>query len=293
MIEVGSGRCTRGASRGKYAAKKLEENTRGYTKGAAGPRYSKIDPQLSFQEGPQLPCMTSSVWLAQLVLLLLLLNGTVATTARWPLSRGEPRGAGASPVIFNIIDFGAAGDGSSDCTQAIRAALSHAARHAEEGGATVLVPSPGVFLTGPLLLNNATSHLTLIIERGATLRSLGWHAATAGVWPTVNDLYWNNKSTKPRQDYAPVLWLHGVHDVVVKGGGTIDGNGASGWWQSALRPPATGFDACPLPSCPHCVESCPSRPRLFLCQADTPSVCCRTRISPNPNNLAVLRTRAL
>ena len=53
--------------------------------------------------------------------------------------------------VFDITDFGAVGDGCTDCTAAIQAALDEAAR--VEG--TVLVP-PGKYCTGKLKLGVRT-----------------------------------------------------------------------------------------------------------------------------------------
>ena len=195
---------------------------------------------------------------APLICVLLLLLGV---SAGWPLSRGEAQGAGESGRTLSITAFGAVGDGRTDSTAAIKAAL----REARKGATTVVVPAPGIFLSGPLLING-TQRLTLVIEEGATLRSAGWQHASKGQWPILDDVEWWNHSSRPGRNYAPVLWLLGVNNVIVRGAGTLDGQGSSGWWQSALRPPARGFNSCPEPSCPHCVESCPARPRLLLVQ---------------------------
>lgn len=65
--------------------------------------------------------------------------------------------------FFNILDYGAHNDGSTNSTEAIRAAI-RAAKAA--GGGTVYVP-PGNYVTGPIELVN---NLVLHIEAGATLR---------------------------------------------------------------------------------------------------------------------------
>ena len=62
----------------------------------------------------------------------------------------------------NILDFGAVGDGATDCTSAIRAAIENIAAL---GGGRVVIPS-GKFNTGPI---HFKSNVNLHLERGATL----------------------------------------------------------------------------------------------------------------------------
>ena len=64
---------------------------------------------------------------------------------------------------FNVMDFGAAGDGATLCTGALQAAID--ACHAT-GGGTVIIPAGKAFLTGTLTLK---SHVHLHLESGATL----------------------------------------------------------------------------------------------------------------------------
>ncbi|HUJ09520.1 MAG TPA: glycoside hydrolase family 28 protein [Verrucomicrobiae bacterium] len=72
------------------------------------------------------------------------------------------RGANHGP-FFNVLDYGAQNDGSTNAADAIRSAIQ--AAHAV-GGGTVYFP-PGTYVTGPLELVN---NLTLFIDAGATLR---------------------------------------------------------------------------------------------------------------------------
>ena len=152
----------------------------------------------------------------------------------WPLTRGIATGqslvsCGANRT-FNVLDFGARPDNHTDSSIAINNAIAAANKCA---GAMVLFPAPGTYLSGPLLLNRSC-HLTLHIERGAELASVGIRLARQGKWPIIPELpsYGNPRHTI----YAPVLWLLGVHDVVVSGGGALDGRGTD-WWFTALRLP--------------------------------------------------------
>lgn len=102
---------------------------------------------------------------------------------------------------YNIMDFGAKGDGKSICTKAINEAVEQCFRH---GGGTVLVPA-GVFVTGSIELK---SHVDLHLEPGAEL--LG---------------------SENMADYRVGWTRHGIIfcedaiDVSISGRGTINGNG--------------------------------------------------------------------
>ena len=200
-------------------------------------------------------------------------HGALLSQAEWPLTRGTATGLplAAAPlmsqhrqrIIIDVREYGAKADNRTDCTLAIKKALE-VATHAP--GAVVLLPAPGIYLAGSLLINGSR-HLTLRIQAGATLASLGIELARSSRWPIVPALYPASKPAAKRGHmYAPILWLLNVHNVIVEGGGTIDGRGAGGWWQTAVRPLISPNVSCPDPKCIRCQESCPSRPRLFLCQ---------------------------
>ncbi|HLX95555.1 MAG TPA: glycoside hydrolase family 28 protein [Verrucomicrobiae bacterium] len=79
----------------------------------------------------------------------------------WFLSIGV-NGLGAAPW-FNVLDYGAHNDGSTDSTGAIRSAIQAASA---AGGGTVYVPA-GNYVTGPIEL---ADNLVLHLDAGATLR---------------------------------------------------------------------------------------------------------------------------
>lgn len=72
----------------------------------------------------------------------------------------EPR-----PHTVSILEFGAVGDGKTSNTIAFHNAIFYLKSFADKGGAQLYVP-PGRWLTGSFIL---TSHLTLFLERGATI----------------------------------------------------------------------------------------------------------------------------
>ena len=133
--------------------------------------------------------------------------------------------------VFNIVDYGAVGDGSTLNTAAIQRAIDAAAK-----GATVLVPS-GVFKTGALWLK---SNMTLEIADAGTL--LG--SEDAADYPYHYRLY--DYSTDERF-YALINAQNfdgkQLEDIRIVGKGTIDGNG---WKQNGVD--ADGFPLLPAGS---------------------------------------------
>jgi polygalacturonase len=109
--------------------------------------------------------------------------------------------------VFLVTSFGAVGDGTTDCTAAITSAINAAA--GASGGGTVELPAPGIYLSGPLVMQ---SKVNFQIDPGATLRLL------------------------PFGTYSPqqtsFLSANGLTDLELSGGGGIDGQG-SNWWVNA------------------------------------------------------------
>jgi len=71
----------------------------------------------------------------------------------------------ARPHSVSILEFGAVGDGITLNTVAFENAIFYLKSFADKGGAQLYVPS-GTWLTGSF---NLTNHLTLFLERGATI----------------------------------------------------------------------------------------------------------------------------
>jgi len=125
---------------------------------------------------------------------------------------------------FDIRRYGAKGDGLTDETSAIQAAID--AAH-QAGGGTVEFPA-GNYLSGPLKL---TSQLRISLAQGATLRMLPLDQYPGGT-KQPDDLFGGEK----------------LHDVAISGAGTIDGQGAP-WWpfaktKGAKRPRMIALSAC-------------------------------------------------
>ncbi len=128
--------------------------------------------------------------------------------AAWTLAaamRADPTLPVIPSAVFKVTDYGAVGDGTTNSTTALQAAIT-AARTA--GGGTVeLTTASAAYLSGPLTLY---SNIALQIDAGATLQALpyGSYGSGATHFITINS---------------------GSTNVALTGDGTIDGNGA-GWW---------------------------------------------------------------
>ncbi|HEU6446918.1 MAG TPA: glycosyl hydrolase family 28 protein [Verrucomicrobiae bacterium] len=125
---------------------------------------------------------------------------------------------------FNILKFGAVGDGIATNTTAIQSAIDAASA---AGGGTVEIPA-GTFLSGPIKLN---SQINLHLDRGAILRML-----PLAQYPGGTD--------------NPDNFIGGskLHDVSITGAGLIDGQGIP-WWpyareRGARRPRMIALSAC-------------------------------------------------
>ena len=118
---------------------------------------------------------------------------------------------------FAITQYGAAGDGAADCTEAFRRAI---AACAAAGGGRVIVPA-GRFLTGPIhLLSRVNLHLT----KGATI---AFTQDPARYLPPVLTRFEGTEL----MGYSPLIYALDQHDIAVTGEGTLDGQaGPEHWW---------------------------------------------------------------
>lgn len=119
------------------------------------------------------------------------------------------------------------GDGVSLDTAAIQKAIDDCA---SAGGGTVRLSGAPVFVSAPLVLK---SHITLEIGEGTTLQGSTHHED----YPEITEF-----KDKGRQS---LLSARNAEDITIRGGGTIDGMGASWWVNPAQsRPRLIVFDHC-------------------------------------------------
>jgi Glycosyl hydrolases family 28/Bacterial TSP3 repeat len=141
----------------------------------------------------------------------------------WEL--GDFIGAPPSPV-FDVHDYGAVGDGSTNDTVAIQNAINACTG---TGGSVYL--SNGTFLTGTLYLQ---SNMTFFIDTSANLK-----ASTNGDdFPKQSPPTTNNQLLNCRRAH---LYAVSVINLKIDGGGTIDGSGTTGqtggvsWTDGSLK----------------------------------------------------------
>ena len=154
----------------------------------------------------------------------LLAGGAQSTAATLPPGYVVPALPEIPPTHFTITDHGALGDGVTDNTRAVQVAIDAAKA---SGGGIVEVPA-GVFLCGPLHLSD---RIDLHLDSGATLKMLPLDRYPGG--PDHPDNFINGSS---------------LHDIAIRGPGTIDGQGAL-WWpfakdKSAKRPRMIALSSC-------------------------------------------------
>lgn len=140
-----------------------------------------------------------------------------------------------SAPVFNIIDFGAVGDGTVLNTKAFQAAVDACV---EAGGGTIIVPA-GDFFTGPVHLK---SNISLFLESGAKLV----FSNRLEDYPEV-ETYWEGN---PCKAYSPQIFAEGAENISILGRGVLEGQGEVWWnlvWSRKLdkpRPRMIGFQDC-------------------------------------------------
>ena len=125
---------------------------------------------------------------------------------------------------FNVKDFGAVADGTTNNSTAFSAAIKACN---EAGGGKVIVPR-GKYLTGPIhLLSNVNFHL----EEGTEIL---FSKNTADYLPVVHTSYEGMEF----MNYSPLIYAYRQKNIAVTGKGTFNGQaGNDNWWpwSSALR----------------------------------------------------------
>lgn len=126
---------------------------------------------------------------------------------------------------FDITDYGALGDGTSDSRPAILAAIDAAVA---QGGGRVELPAGVWFSRGPIVLQ---SRIELHLAEGARLL---FSSSPADYLPAVMTRWEGTEM----YGYSPLIYARNVQDVAITGKGVIDGNPESEFfaWHPREKP---------------------------------------------------------
>ena len=146
--------------------------------------------------------------------------------------------ARGSALLFDVRQYGAAGDGKTLDTQAVNAAIDAAAK---TGGGTVVFPA-GQYLCFSIHLQ---SYVDLWLQQGATIIAADSPkpGETSGYNGSTYDAAEPKTSYDAYQDYGHNHWHNsllvgeGLHDIGISGPGLIYGKGLS---FGARRSPTAG-----------------------------------------------------
>jgi polygalacturonase len=129
------------------------------------------------------------------------------------------------PIHCDVKDFGAKGDGKTKDTNSIQGAIDSCAR---TGGQVEL--HDGIFLSGMIRLK---SGVILNIQPTATLKG----SQDDNDYPTLSPPTNNSQLLNCRK---ALVYAESVNNIVIQGGGTIDGSGSNPRWKGkeATRPMA-------------------------------------------------------
>jgi polygalacturonase len=133
---------------------------------------------------------------------------------------------------FNIVDFGAVGDGQTKNTAAFARAVAAAKR---ARGGQIIVPA-GTWLTGPIQITNDDAPcdgINLHVEAGAEIL---FSTDFADYLPAVRTR-WEGMDV---MNYSPLVYFRGCKNVALTGEGTLTGQGWVWWlWKNNLPVGAT------------------------------------------------------
>ena len=114
----------------------------------------------------------------------------------------------AQPKVYNVMDYGALGDGRTDDAAALQRAVNECSQH---GGGQVYLPCGRTFVSGPVELK---SNVELYLDAGATLLA-----------NPDESIYHLSAFGSNEGEGMMWLWAKDIRNLKICGRGTIDGNG--------------------------------------------------------------------
>lgn len=113
---------------------------------------------------------------------------------------------------FNIIDYGAKGDGLTLDTKAIQEAIDACTN---AGGGRVILPAGKTYLTGTIYLKE---YVTFVVENGAVLKG------SSDIEDYATDTYKTRYKMEKHMNRC-LIYAEDAKNIAIEGYGTIDGNG--------------------------------------------------------------------
>ncbi|HEA23171.1 hypothetical protein LCGC14_0570930 [marine sediment metagenome] len=169
----------------------------------------------------------SSKFTLVVVMLALLFNSCSDKVKKSPVARSSPWdkmdeiiNSISEPQFpnktFNVLDYGAVGDGKADNTVAFKKAITQCS---DAGGGMVLVPK-GTYATGPIhLKSNVNFHL----QEGSELRF--------STDPTAYPIVHTSFEGIELMNYSPLIYAYQQKNIAVTGKGILNGQASErNWW---------------------------------------------------------------
>ncbi|KAH8486805.1 hypothetical protein H0E87_025705 [Populus deltoides] len=141
------------------------------------------------------------------LLLLVLILGTAATST-------QTRSLRSCNQVYNVIDYGAVGDGDTDDTQAFKDAWKDACK-SSSCSPIIQVPSGKSFLLQPLTFNGECKPDQIIFQIDGTMKA----PSDPSDWKCQEHRYCKQWIT-----------FDEVDNLMIRGSGTMDGRGST-WWE--------------------------------------------------------------
>ncbi|TKY68794.1 polygalacturonase protein [Spatholobus suberectus] len=136
---------------------------------------------------------------------------------------------GTKNTFYNVMDYGAHGDGKSDDSQAFLSAWQHMC--GTQGTPTLVIPPKGEFMVRNIKLNGPCKATSIHIQLQGKIVAPAKDAWVKGL--TIDDM-------------STLILISNVNGLTIDGtGGLIDGNGST-WWKcnSCSRPAVFSFESC-------------------------------------------------
>jgi len=151
----------------------------------------------------------------------------------WPylVELGAAAASARGSRIFSVLEYGARGDGATDCTRAIQSAIDAAGR---VGGGTVVIP-PGTYVYTDVLL--VGSHVTVVGAEGSVLHAKAERQAVTlkGENITLRNLHLRSEGTRRREaNVYHAIAGEGAANVLIEHC-RIEGASAAGIYMKGCR----------------------------------------------------------